>query len=154
MFEQCRTKQEFWGGVNVMLDNWLAQRQQLLVEYSALCANLHSSKTPALKARLRRFCQTLVDYTSSAHFEVYEQLKNEAQRFGDLEALQHGLNLCSQLDLCTDLILSFDQRYAEFEGLSHLVEDLSKLGLNLEQRFFIEDTMICIMHNPHAQKAA
>lgn len=154
MLEHCRTKQEFWGGVSNMLGNWLEARQKLLVEYAALCQNIQKSKTPALKARLRHFCQTLVDYTSSAHFEIYTQLNRESEQFNDLEALKIGKNLCLQLDHCTDLVLKFDQRYCDFEHMEHLVDDLSQLGLHLEQRFFVEDTMINIMHNSHEEQAA
>ena len=137
-----------------MLGNWLTARQKLLVEYSALCQNLPKSKAPALKARLRRFCQTLVDYTSSAHFEIYTQLARESEQFNDQEALTIGRNLSRQLDYCTDLVLNFDQRYCDFDDMDNLAQDLTQLGLHLEQRFFIEDTMINIMHSSHEEQVA
>lgn len=154
MLEHCRTQQELWGGVNRTLDGWFEARKQLLVEYSALCQRLDAKDSPALKARVRRFCQTLMDYVSAGHFEVYEQLQTEAQRYQDDEALMLGKRLYQQLEACTAVVLDFDQRYTSLDDLSSLPRDLSKLGLCLEKRFFVEDSMVSVMHEAHREQAA
>jgi len=33
MLENCQSAKERWGGVNDIIDRWLHERQQLLVEY-------------------------------------------------------------------------------------------------------------------------
>lgn len=154
MLEHCRTQQELWGGVNRTLDGWFEARKQLLVEYSALCQRLADQDSPALKARLRRFCQSLMDYVSAGHFEIYEQLQTEAKRYQDEEALVMGYRLYQQLENCTELVLDFDQRYTSLDDLQHLPQDLSKLGLCLERRFFVEDSMVNVMHEAHREQAA
>ncbi|MCV6622509.1 sigma D regulator [uncultured Pseudoteredinibacter sp.] len=154
MLEHCRTHQELWGGVNRTLDGWFEARKQLLVEYSALCQRLDDMESPALKARLRRFCQSLMDYVSTGHFEVYEQLETESKRYQDKEALLLGSRLYKQLQSCTEVVLDFDQRYTQLDNLGSLARDLSKLGLCLEKRFFVEDSMVSVMHDAHREQAA
>lgn len=154
MLEQCRTHQELWGGVNRTLDTWFQSRTKLLVEYSALCQRLSEEEFPSLKHRVRGFCQTMMDYVSAAHFEVYQQLRSESKRYHDDEALLLGKRLYQQLESCTDVVLAFDDRYSKLDDLSSLARDISKLGLALEKRFFIEDSMVSVMHEAHREQAA
>lgn len=155
MLEQCKTPQELWGGVHRTLGTWFEARKQLLVEYSSLCQRLQAQTDgAALKARLRRFCQSLMDYVSAGHFEVYQQLQTEAERYNDKEALVAGRHLYRQLQQCTNTVLDFDERYSQLDQLQSLPQDLSKLGLCLEKRFFIEDSMVNIMHETHREHAA
>ncbi len=36
MLENCKDAKERWGGVNEIIDRWLEERQQMLVQYCAL----------------------------------------------------------------------------------------------------------------------
>ena len=83
MLEQCSIE-ERWSGVNVMIDRWLQERQELIVQYCALTGvHEYSSQSKSSEQRLLKFCQLLVDYLSSGHFEVYYQLIREAEAFDD-----------------------------------------------------------------------
>ena len=89
MLETCTTSQERWGGVHQLIDRWLAERNQLIMDYTRLRQRVHTpdSADTALSA----FCDVLVDYVSAGHFEIYEQLLREAQDFDD----QRGIELAS-----------------------------------------------------------
>ncbi len=50
------------------------------------------SQTDALREKFVRLCEVLVDYVSAGHFEVYEQLIQEAREFND-----GGLELAAKL---------------------------------------------------------
>ena len=72
MLETCRTSQERWGGVHQLIDRWLAERNQLILDYTQL-----RKRTPvpdSADTALSAFCDVLVDYVSAGHFEIYEQL--------------------------------------------------------------------------------
>ena len=42
MLENCKTIKERWGGVSKILDNWLQQRQELIVEFCTI-TGVHDS---------------------------------------------------------------------------------------------------------------
>ena len=91
MLESCRNAQERWGGVHQLIDRWLGERRELVLAYSALAK---APQAPAINSEsLQGFCELLVDYVSAGHFEVYEQLTNEAKAFND----QRGLELAKQI---------------------------------------------------------
>ncbi len=106
---------------------------------------------------LHRLTQILVDYASSWHFGVYEQLLVEAGEFND-----GGMDLAKELDpkiqQTTDAILSFSDQYSELEGqltvqdIAHLSEDMSRLGEALAERFELEDQLIEVLHTAHKDR--
>jgi regulator of sigma D len=84
MLENCKTREERWGGVEALIEAWLKERQELIVLYCSLSgaqAKLTSKSRTAQK--LQKFCEILVDYVSAGHFEIYDQLLKEAEDFQD-----------------------------------------------------------------------
>ncbi|MGH1487193.1 MAG: sigma D regulator [Cellvibrionaceae bacterium] len=155
MLENCKSAKERWGGVNDIVDRWLQERQELLVHYCALSGvdsfdennSEHSQKT-------RHFCQTLVDYVSAGHFEVYDQLIKEGQDFDDKQALNAAAELYKTIDATTEQLLDFNDKYQETDDLSSLAQDLSHAGQQLESRFEAEDKMIAVLHVSHKDMVA
>ena len=90
MLENCRTAKERWGGVHQLIDRWLKERQELLVHYCDLSDTARDTASENLGRKLERLCQILVDYTSAGHFEIYEQLNQEAREFHDGRIEQGG----------------------------------------------------------------
>ena len=90
MLENCNTIKERWGGVSKILDKWLQQRQELIIEFCTI-TGVHDtseiSQTDTTQA-LRHFCELMVDYVSAGHFEVYAHLIQEAEEFKDGEGLE------------------------------------------------------------------
>lgn len=158
MLDNCATAKEFWGGVDKLIDGWLAERQDVIVKFCAISGlRLQSNGTPSTLQRLKRFCQVLVDYTSAGHFEVYVQLMREAEdvRQEDRE-LAH--RLYAQIAETTEVILDFNDTYDTDEhceqAMGRLSQQLSQLGEVLVERFDLEDRLIACTHFAHQEKVA
>ena len=71
MLENCQTAKERWGGVNKIIDRWLEERQQLLVQYCALSGLESANMTEELRGdKVKELCQILVDYVSYSHLKL------------------------------------------------------------------------------------
>lgn len=146
MLEHCKSAKERWGGVSEIIDRWLQERQELLVQFCQLTANPQAEAAPA---KLQAMCQILVDYVSAGHFEVYDQLIREGEEFDDEEALNQAEDLFKQIDSTTEIVLDFNDKYLETDDLDALPADLSAIGEALESRFAAEDHMIGVLHIAH-----
>jgi regulator of sigma D len=147
MLENCQTAKERWGGVNIIIDRWLQERQDMLVQYCSI--GEADQNEDARGEKLRRLCQILVDYVSAGHFEIYDQLIKEGREFDDEEALHEAGSLFTIVDGTTEKLLDFNDKYLETDDLSSLNQDLSSLGETLEIRFSAEDRMISVLHTSH-----
>src|SRR5690606_11263676 len=135
MLEDCKSAKERWGGVSEIIDRWLEERQQMLVQYCALSGLEQNLSDLQRGEKLRIFCQILVDYVSAGHFEVYDKLIKEGREFDDEEGLQEAGKLYDVVDKTTEKLLDFNDKYLETDDLSSLSGDLSQLGEALEIRF-------------------
>ena len=79
MLEDCKTARERWGGVHRLIDRWLEQREGLLVVLNELEQSCDADLETITKERIDTFSETLMDYISAGHFEVYPQLREEAR---------------------------------------------------------------------------
>lgn len=149
MLENCKTAKERWGGVSEIIDRWLEERQEMLVQYCALSGLDQNLSDLQRGDKLRSFCQILVDYVSAGHFEVYDQLIKEGREFDDADALQEAGSLYDTIDATTERLLDFNDKYLETDDISSLSEDLSHLGEALEVRFSAEDRLISVLHTSH-----
>ena len=150
MLENCKSAKERWGGVNTIIDRWLQERQELLVALCELSGvdNFDENNSEHGK-QIRHFCQTLVDYVSAGHFEVYDQLIKEGRDFDDKDGLKAAAELYKVIDATTEYLLDFNDKYQETDDLSTLATDLSQAGQQLESRFEAEDQMIAVLHHAH-----
>jgi len=150
MLENCQNAKERWGGVSIIIDRWLQERQDMLVQYCAIGAEQNTHANGQVRGeKLRSFCQILVDYVSAGHFEIYDQLIKEGREFDDEEALHEAGRLFTVVDGTTEKLLDFNDKYLETDDLSSLDTDLSSLGETLEIRFSAEDRMISVLHTSH-----
>ena len=148
MLENCQNAKERWGGVSIIIDRWLQERQDMLVQYCDI-GGADQANDAARGDKLRHFCQILVDYVSAGHFEIYDQLIKEGREFDDEEALHEAGRLFTVVDNTTEKLLDFNDKYLETDDLSSLDQDLSNLGETLEIRFSAEDRMISVLHTSH-----
>ncbi|MDX5327316.1 MAG: sigma D regulator [Marinobacter sp.] len=157
MLENCRNARERWGGVSELIDRWLKERQELLVRYCDLSTETDFSQTEMLRDKFVRLCEVLVDYVSAGHFEVYEQLIQEAREFND-GGLELAAKVYPRFEQTTGVALNFndrvDGRLLTEDDVRELFSELSKLGEVLESRFEMEDFLIEHLHNAHAGKMA
>lgn len=146
MLDNCQSAKERWGGVNDIIDRWLQERQDLLISYCNLSEELESAKA---QEKVQKLCQMLVDYISAGHFEVYDQLIKEGREFEDQAALEEANKLFGKIDISTEYVLDFNDKYLETDDLETIVADSSKLGEVLASRFETEDRMIKVLHTSH-----
>ena len=154
--DDCDIK-ERWSGVDELIERWLKERQDLIVQYCGI-AGVHefSPQNKANVERLRNFCQLLVDYVSAGHFEVYYQLLREAEAFDDGSA-ELGKALFPYINSTTESALDFNDRFDKIEKITdhgELAQGLSQLGEVLASRFEFEDRLIKAMHAAHRELVA
>lgn len=147
MLQNVESARERWGGVSIIIDRWLQERQDLLVIYCELSGL--SAEASQRGEKLQSLCQILVDYVSAGHFEIYDQLVKEAREFEDVEALKEAPKLFDIVDATTEAVLDFNDKYQEIDDLTTLANDLSHLGETLATRFEAEDRMIEVLHVSH-----
>lgn len=155
MLEKCRNAKDRWGGVSTIIDHWLEERQQLISIFVSIPTQEAGA---ALNSSVSEFCDLLMDYLSSGHFEVYEQLLREGSEFND-GSLEQAQALLPHIQPSTDTALDFNDSYGTLDTptlqqLCQLSRSLSDLGETLEERFALEDQLIAILHNAHKDLVA
>ncbi|WP_085581137.1 MULTISPECIES: sigma D regulator [unclassified Pseudomonas] len=152
MLESCQSAQERWGGVHQLIDRWLQEREELVTAFSKL-----RDAKPAFadKSKNGRFCQILVDYVSAWHFEVHEQLSDEAKAFHDKRGLKLAEQIGPRIDEITQLALDFNDHChkGQCNDTERFAEELKNLGVLLHERFELEDCLIEVLHNAHKEEA-
>ena len=148
MLNQLENLTERVGGSNKLVDRWLQVRKHLLVAYYNL-VGLKPGKESFMRLNekaLDDFCQSLVDYLSSGHFNIYERFIGELE--GDTPLLA-ATKIYPQLQANTQQIMDYydsclenaidHDNYLEFQ------QALSDLGEALEERFTLEDKLIALV---------
>ncbi|MBD8492308.1 sigma D regulator [Pseudomonas syringae] len=151
MLESCQNAQERWGGVNLLIDRWLQNRHELIQAYDALGGTPESLRDRSAK---QDFCQLLVDYVSAGHFEVYEQLSNEAKAFNDERGLELADTLIPRLEALTQLALAFNDHCDHGDSSADCANEFKTLGGLLHERFELEDCLIEVLHTSHKEQAS
>ncbi|MGI9285543.1 MAG: sigma D regulator [Pseudomonadales bacterium] len=141
-----------------MIEEWLQQRQHLIVLYCSICGvHQQINDSPTKIQRLKSFCQTLVDYASAGHFEVYKRLLHEAEQVNDA-TLEIAEKTLPKIQETTEVLLDFNDRY-ETEELTEemqvtLAKHLSKLGEAMVARFDLEDELVGLAQSPRTAERA
>ena len=147
MLNQLENLTERVGGSNKLVDRWLHVRKHLLVAYYNL-VGIKPGKESYMRLNekaLDDFCQSLVDYLSNGHFNIYERIIGEMEGHSPFLA---ATKLYPLLEANTQQIMDYydstlenaiDQdNYLEFQ------QALSDIGEALEQRFTLEDNLIAL----------
>jgi regulator of sigma D len=155
MPDNSKNIQERWSNVDGLLERLLEERQTLIVQYCSLTgAKTYTPGEEKTLSRIRNFCQTLVDYVSAGHFEVYAELLEEAEAFADGSEETAKL-LLPKITVSTEAALDFNDLYESADGpFVNLADRLSKLGELLEARFQYEDQLIENLHQVHREQVA
>ena len=121
----------------------VSSRNETLALYSDLASNRPFQVGEQTEERVRRFCQALVDYAATAHFQLYRYIVENKERRQAVLALAE--QVYPQIAATTDAILDFNDRYdvAPLETrIGDLADDLSHLGELLADRIQLEDQVI------------
>ena len=119
-------------------------RTETLSLFSELASKRPFKPEPVVQELLQTFCEALVDYTASAHFQLYRFIQDGSERRRDV--LQAAQDVYDQIAETTGQILDFNDKY-DCEDLSALAEDLSRLGEVLADRINLEDRIIGALQN-------
>lgn len=158
MYTRVQKARQKWGGSLTAIDNWLDERQQLIVSYCKLASlppfDDKRTTLPAQSA-VQEFCQLLVDYLSAGHFEVYERIVSECAVNGK-DSRKLADSLYPKIAVSTDLALNFNDLYADHLSTRHsgaFDRELSELGQALEERFGYEDELIHTLYEKHTDNS-
>lgn len=150
MPNQSSDPKEQFEAVENLLPRWLKERRAVLGKYTEIVVTLDSHvDEEILASRQNALCELLVDYVSTGHFEVFHELINEAEKFGD-GSCALAEKLMPAIGDTTEVILAYEEKYSAAHGHQEkLRRDLSALGELLESRFLLEDQLIAGLHNRH-----
>jgi len=143
---------EFSGGVDrrqksrEKLDALVTSRTATLSQLTDLAGRQPFTPEPSMEKALRTFCETLIDYTASAHFQLYRYLADNRERRASVLSIAD--ELYPKIVETTDQILRFNDKY-EAMSLDNSVEflalDLSNLAECIAERIECEDVVITAM---------
>jgi len=158
MLNHEQTTMEHWGKIDKLITSWLKERQDLILLYVSVdgLKELTPNNTP-ISIKLQALSQLLIDYVSAGHFEIYDELVQEAEDFNEDHSKLFN-SLLPRIQESTELALEFNDKYAKLElcveSMTTMAEDLSLLGEKMEERFSFEDQMIEAIHNRHKEMVA
>lgn len=152
MLTRIEQAEKKWGGINKLIDSWLSERKDLLVRYCKLAAlppfERPNHSLPEF-SDIKAFCELLMDYASTGHFELYDKILEECSPHSkDEESVQA---ITSKIKATTDTALSFNDNYAELsekDDMADFVSNLTMLGEELEERFELEDQLLETFNKP------
>lgn len=128
------------------LKTLLETRTETLTLFSQLAGMRPFKADHDAQVVVQEFCETLVDYTASAHFQLYRYIEEGVERRSEVRDLAE--NIYPNIAASTRFILDFNEKYDcedHCDDLSQLDADLSKLGEVLADRFTCEDQIIAAM---------
>lgn len=128
------------------LNTLLGSRTNTLVLYSQLAGYRPFDGKLELRELLQEFCESLVDYTASAHFQLYRFIAEGIERRKSVKELAD--TVYPHITNITQNILDFNDKYekvTEHEDFASLDSDLSELGEVLADRINHEDRIIGVM---------
>ncbi len=139
-----------FAAVDELLTRWLSERRALLTCYTELVVTLDNNPPPStLRQRQEELCQRLVDYASAGHFEVFNELLEESERFEDGGG-ELAAQLIPSIGDTTEVVLAYEEKYGDGSDYPEtLARDRSALGGVLESRVVLEDRLIAGLHNSH-----
>lgn len=138
---RARTKKE--------IKQLIAERNAVLSQYYNLASQAdqktNGEDNEALIEILQEFCQDLVDYIATGHFEIYRRIEEGDERRGEITQLAD--EIYSRITDTTQIAIDFNDLYdvsKDFDSavLQDLSKQLSILGECLATRIDYEDRFI------------
>ena len=131
------------------LDSLLGARKETLYLYTELAALRPFDEEEGVSVVLQEFCETLMDYTASAHFQLYRFIEDGSERRTKVRNVAE--KIYPDISHTTEQFLDFNDKYEEEQkgkNLSSLANDLSSLGEILADRILYEDQVISAFSKP------
>lgn len=158
MLKHKESRLEHWGTVDSLITRWLKERQELILLYCAVDGlREFTPKDTPINVKIQAFCDVLIDYVSAGHFEIYDELMQEAADFNE-DYNDFTSNILPRIQKSTECSIDFNDKYTGTdlieEDMANLARDLSVLGEHLVERFDLEDQLIEVLHNRHREMVA
>jgi regulator of sigma D len=143
---------QFPGGVDrrrkssEKLEALVSARTETLALLTELAGRQPFHADQSMEKALRKFCEALIDYTASAHFQLYRYLADNRERRNTVLAIAD--ELYPKIVETTDTILRFNDKYETMSlenSIESLALDLSSLGECIADRIQYEDRVISAM---------
>lgn len=125
------------------LNTLMVSRTETLSLFSGLAALRPFKPDREIQMALQEFCEALVDYTASAHFQLYRFIDEGTER--RTKVLNIAQQVYPNIADTTQQILDFNEKYDCEEhcgDLAELDQDMSRLGEILADRILYEDQII------------
>lgn len=127
----------------VMIQRLVGARTEMLSLYNMLAKQKPFNDISEVQMLLQEFCQSLVDYTANAHFQLYRYFAENNERRKEIYDV--AVNIYPDILDSTNKILDFNDKYDcgdQCAHFSNLEQDLSQLGEILADRIEMEDRLI------------
>ena len=129
-------------------------RSETLSLYAELAQHRPFSRNKHLQEEIKHFCQALIDYTASAHFQLYQHLAENKERRQAIVTVAN--QVYDQIASTTDQILAFNDQYGDenkpIDDTEKVESDLSSLGEVLADRIQCEDRVIAALKGGSRRK--
>ena len=125
------------------LKTLLETRTETLSLYTQLANMRPFEQDREMQLMVQEFCEALVDYSASAHFQLYRYIEDKNER--RTAVLEIAENVYPRIAESTRFILDFNEKYDcedHCDNLTNLDGDLSTLGELLADRILLEDQVI------------
>ena len=136
---RARTKKE--------IKQLIAKRNAVLSEYYSLAKQTEdiNHDLATTREQLEEFCQDLVDYMATGHFEIYRRIEDGSERRDEMLKLAN--KIMPRINDTTQIAVAFNDIYDDTssmkdEAFAQLPNYLSKLGQELSTRIDLEDQFI------------
>ncbi len=124
-------------------------RKETLSLYSDLASRQPFKPEHDTQLLLQHFCESLIDYTATAHFQLYRHIDEDKERRGPV--LKIADEIYPNIAEITQSFLEFNDKYDcgdHCNNLHGLADDLSALGERLADRIELEDKLIAVVCSP------
>lgn len=135
--------QERRGSSHSNIETLVSSRTGTLALYSQLASRTPFNSDKPTQKLLQEFCESLIDYTASAHFQLYRHIDEKMERRQNVQSIAQ--NVYPEIESITQKILDFNDKYDcqdHCNNLGGLEGDLSMLGEILADRIEMEDQVI------------
>jgi len=135
----------------------ITERNSVLSQYYTLASQADelNGETETVLEMLQEFCQDLVDYMATGHFEIYQRIEDGDERRNKMTSLAD--EIFPKINRTTQIAIAFNDLYDtsgkfDTESLKELPSQLAKLGEELAVRIDLEDKFIdTLLSIPPAQ---
>jgi len=147
MIEVKRSGQDRRSHSQADISALVSTRSETLARYAELASHRPFETDDQFDVELKQFCEALIDYTASAHFQLYRHWAENNERRQMVRKIAD--KVYPKIAQTTDQILAFNDRYGDDVDASHqfvqIEHDLSSLGEILADRIQYEDEVISAM---------